>query len=149
MDSHDLAAWSALTCLLLGIAVLQFEFARRALATLGERVLQSVTAEPEVDSDALDLYNALRRQRLLTHVARLRRILADDSHQSAVRQIGNRLAYSQLLAEVAELGELARVPLALPDPEVSWTPVASATGRAGAGSQYAPRVEVLDFGRRR
>lgn len=148
MDGHELGAWSALTCLLLVIVLIQFDFARRTLGVLGEWLLHAVTAEHEVDSDALDLYHALRRQRLLEHVARLRRILADDSHQSAVRQMGNRLAYRQLLAEVAALGEVARVPLAIPDVEVSWTPVASVAGRAGAGNRYAPRVEVLDFGRR-
>lgn len=159
MDGHELVAWIALTVLLLAIVLIQFDFARRALASLGDWVLVEITAEPEVDQDAVDLYHALRRQRLLEHVARLRRILADDSHQSAVRQLGNRLAYGQLLAELAELGEARRLPLTTADkyadsfaePDVyaerTWSPTVAVAGRGGG--RYAPRVEVLDLGRPR
>lgn len=149
MDGHELGAWSALACLILVLGVVQFDFARRWLAALGEWVLQQVTAVPEVDQDALDLYHALRRQRLLQHVVRLRRILADDSHQSAVRQIGHRLAYGQLLAELAELGEAARVLPGTVGLEPTWTPAVAVAGRGSSGGQYAPRVEILDFGRPR
>ncbi|WP_375424114.1 hypothetical protein [uncultured Friedmanniella sp.] len=149
MTGHEVGAWSSLVCLLLALVLYQFAFARRALATLGERILLALTAEPEADPDVLDLYHALRRQRLLQHVARLRRILADDSHQSAVRQTGNRLAYGQLLAELAELGEAARYPPTASDVEPAWTPEVAVAGRGSGAGQYAPRVEILDFGRPR
>jgi hypothetical protein len=152
VDVQEIVAWSAVACLLLAPLLLRFAAVRRALAALAERIVEQLTAEPDVDPDAFDLYQALRRQRLLEHIVRLRRILADDSHQSAVRQIGNRLAYGQLLAELAEVGEvreMARLPMSVGEAhaETTWSPVVAVAGRGGG--QYAPRVEVLDFSRPR
>jgi hypothetical protein len=136
VDVHELVAWAALACLVLAIVLAQVPLARRVL-----------TAEPEVDVEALELYQALRRQRLLQHTARLRRILQDDSHQSACRQLGNRMAYNQLLRELAELGESERALLPASGWAPTWNPVVAVAGRGAATAGYAPRVEVLDFGR--
>ena len=147
MDSyHELGAWILLACFLVVLFLAQVPAAARALARVWEWALVQLTAEPPPDQEALDLYRALRRERLVNHVARLRRILADDSHQSAVRQLGNRLAYGQLLSELAELPDLPQLilPTAASGLASAWGPSVAIAGR-GAG-QYAPRVETLDLG---
>lgn len=147
MDSyHELGAWILLACLLAVMFVLQVPAAARALARFGEWAVAELTAEPAPDQDALDLYLALRRERLVGHLARLRRILADDSHQSAVRQVGNRLAYGQLLSELSAMPDVPQVVSArvVATADQDWGPSVAVAGR-GTG-RYAPRVETLDLG---
>lgn len=143
---HDTVAWVLLAGLLVVLFLLQAPAATRALGRLGEWAGARLTAHPEPDQEAVDLYQALRRERLVGHVARLRRILAEDSHQSAVRQIGNRIAYGQLLAELAEIGDTVPAVVGTVGPEELRVPdeVVAAAGRPSG--RYAPRVETLDLG---
>ena len=142
---HELGAWLLLVCLLTVLFLAQVPAAARALARLGQWTVARLTTEAPPDQDALDLYLALRRERLVGHVARLRRILADDSHQSATRQLANRIAYGQLLLELADLPD---VPLLLPVSTMGAgsAPDAGVAVAGRGGGRYAPRVETLDLG---
>lgn len=152
MDSFELA--SAIFCVLLVVPlVAALPPVRARLVRLGVRALERLTAEPEPDQDALDLYEAVRRERLLRDVARLRRVLAHDEHMSAVRQIGNRMAYDRLVHDLSEVRDVAPALALVPQSGFDW----SSTGTAGAlagpsaasGSQYRPKVETLELGWRR
>lgn len=103
--------------------------------------------EPEWDQDAHDLWMAWRRQQLCADVERLRRIVATDMAMSATRQIGNRLAYQQLLDDLEHTPDV--YPAALDDGTlVGWGPSAL-TGILGRDSRRVSAVEVLEIGWRR
>ncbi len=74
--------------------------AGRAMRRLGERVVDWLRQEPEIDPLADDLAKALRREKLRADVRRLERLLATDESMSACRQLGNRIAYDWLLREL-------------------------------------------------
>ena len=156
MDSFELA--SAIFCVLLLVPVFAaLPPVRVRLVRLGVRALERLTAEPEPDQDALDLYEALRRERLLRDVARLRRVLAHDEHMSAVRQIGNRMAYDRLLHDLSEVRDVAPALALVPQPSSGWSSTGTTGALAGAApasasastSQYRPKVETIELGWRR
>ena len=155
MDSSDAVSY-VVSCVILALLVLAaLPPVRVRLVRLGTVALERMTAEPEIDQDALDLYEAVRRERLLGDVARLRRVLAHDEHMSAVRQIGNRMAYDRLLLDLSEIRDLAPSLAVVPQPASGWSspdplsPSMVLTGGASAAVQYRPKVETLDLGWRR
>lgn len=105
---------------------------------------------PEMDPLAAELYQIRRREKLLADVARLQRILATDEAMSATRQLGNRIAYDWLVAELERARSLPRTPV----PETfsdSWStgPLSiqpSAPTYAAADQPGGSTVEVLDIG---
>jgi hypothetical protein len=115
---------------------------RRVLGAWAVRATHRLAARPapgtEPDPEVEALARSLRRQRLRHHVERVAHLISTDSWMSATRQLGNRLAYEQLLAELRRLpgddDELV--------PE-RWAPV-PALRPVGAAPQ--PAVEVLDLG---
>jgi hypothetical protein len=109
----------------------------------------------------------LRREKLIADVQRLRRLVATDMAMSATRQLGNRIAYASLVAELEAMRDA-------PAPYAASPYTAAAVGLAAAASvpasrwqddlvltapaprllgrddgQRAPAVEVLDLGPRR
>jgi len=160
VDSLELTAWTLVVVLVLLPALLRIGPVRRAAFRLGAAAVERLTPEPEVDQDALDLYRALRYERLQRDLDRLRRVLLTDETKSAVRQIGNRMAHDRLLHDLAELAEAGRsAPAAGPvargrqpvrtQPAEAWPLPTAAPSALPTGGQHRPVVEVLELGRRR
>lgn len=82
--------------LLLDGRLLHHPAVARPLAWVGTQVLPRLCQPEPLDQDAVDLADAVRREELAAHLARLRRLIATDEHMSATRQIGNRIAYEQV-----------------------------------------------------
>lgn len=101
--------------------------------------------DPDHDHLAADLVVVLRRERLVRDLQRVQHLVATDAWMSATRQIGNRLAYEQLLHDVRSLPEPE-----FPGPTagtVGWGPLPSAgpvPAAAGYGSGRTSTVETLD-----
>jgi hypothetical protein len=127
-----------------------------------ERAVERCRPVDEPDPLAEALRAQIRYEKLVADVQRLRRLVATDMAMSAVRQIGNRIAYASLLEEL----ETAR-PVTPPTyafaamsgghdvsvPVDRWQddlalPVATSRVREWDG-QRAPTVEVLELGPRR
>lgn len=132
------------------------------LTRLAERAIERCRPVEEPDPLAEALRAQIRYEKLLANVQRLRRLVATDMAMSAVRQIGNRIAYASLLQEL----EASRPPSPPPDAFVAVTggryvsvavdrwqddlalPVAASPSHHLDG-QRAPAVEVLELGPRR
>jgi hypothetical protein len=119
---------------------------------LGSAILDRLSRPHDVDQEADELWRAARRQQLCADLRRVEHLIATDARMSATRQLGNRLAYEQLL------DDLKHTPDVLPPipgmSEInSWTPATSAAEPAipeiGYGTQNAPKIEILEIGWRR
>jgi hypothetical protein len=180
MDDHQLYSWLIALALLIALPLLvTSRAARRRLVDLrltpwGRRLVDHLTPTPEVDVLAADLARVLRKEQLLVHLARLRRLLLTDMNMSATRQLGNRLAYEWLQRELTRLGDVPSFPgRAIPssrfssssphrsgwsgeDPLSDWDytegdPAAPTPEPTAAPLGYSPRprqVEILEIGRR-
>ena len=122
----------------------------KRLSRLGAWALESLRPVPEFDQDADDLWRVVRRERLRSNLERVQRIVATDWSMSATRQLANRLAYAQLVRELADLRDIFQPNV---DAGNSWTasalvapPKSLLTRR---DSQYNPKVEILEIGWRR
>jgi hypothetical protein len=106
-------------------------------------------ADPEESDDdhlAADLVVVLRRERLVRDLQRVQHLVATDTWMSATRQIGNRMAYEQLLHDIRALPEPA-FPGPLAAGSTGWsTPVfaGAAPAAPGYGSGRGSTVETLD-----
>lgn len=147
MDALNSSVFDA-TLVGLGVLVLcvllRFPAAGRLVLRLLRPLVVRLTPEPVVDVEGLELYRAVRRERALRDAARLARLVADDAAMSAVRQLGNRLAYAQVRRDLAELDAVGA---GASDP---WSglpvPTAAAPERWRAPAPYSPQVEVLELG---
>jgi hypothetical protein len=117
---------------------------------LGSAILDRLSRPHDVDQEADKLWRAARRQQLCADLRRVEHLIATDARMSATRQLGNRLAYEQLL------DDLKHTPDVLPPipgmSEInSWTPATSAPAipEIGYGTQNAPKIEILEIGWRR
>ena len=116
MDDHQLGLWLIVLALLVGVPLLvtSSKVTRRLvnlqLTRLGRRVVEFLTPVPEVDVLAADLARVIRKEQLLGHISRLRRLLLTDMNMSATRQLGNRLAYEWLQRELTRLGVVPSFP---------------------------------------
>lgn len=150
-DLHQLGYWLLVTIFFIVLPLLLRTGSRsrghinrvlkRWLATLIERLTPVDVPDPL----AAQLFELGRRERLRSDLERLRRILASDMGMSATRQLGNRLAYRQLLADLAESERAAEAdPFGTPDWLMPAVPhgVAVSSSRAG---EYRPVVETLDI----
>ena len=111
MTAYDQLAWLAAFVGLIVVArLLVSRFAVRVLAPrlrrLGEWASDRMNRPEEIDPEAEEMALYLRRQRLVAQLDRVRRLLPVDEHMSATRQLGNRLAYDSLLADLAGLPEV-------------------------------------------
>jgi hypothetical protein len=119
---------------------------------LGSAILDRLSRPHDVDQEADELWRAARRQQLCADLRRVEHLIATDTWMSATRQLGNRLAYEQLL------DDLKHTPDVLPPiPGMSeinnWTPATSAAEPVvpdiGYGTRNAPKIEILEIGWRR
>jgi len=148
LDLHQLVYWLGVMTLFVAAPFLLVRrpgAPERRLVRLGAAALTYARPEPEAEED-VDLHLAIRRERLLADLERLTRLLATDMTKSAVRQLGNRLAYGQLLQELAETPELATPGR---DRYASRRPEAVPARMAGAAPRPGPSVETIEFGWRR
>ena len=116
------------------------------------RPADDLDQQGDLDGEREELSRVLRRERLCADLRRVERLIATDTWMSATRQLGNRLAYEQLL------DDLRHTPDVLPAiPGISeinnWTTTASTVQQAfpesGYGPRNAPKIEILEIGWRR
>ncbi len=163
LNVGELLAWLIAVFVLVVVPLIAVhpEGARRALGTRVERWLEQLAAPEPTDPLVGALRAQIRLELVVGHVQRLRRVLAVDEGESAVRQIGHRMAYASLLLELEALRDAppptyAFAALGPPDPEPArrWRddlvlPVAPIRVRSTDGGQRGPSVEVLELGPRR
>ena len=168
LSVSELLAWLVVVLALVGLPLVMTDpeetrrrLGPRVLARL-ERLATQLRPEDEPDPLVEALRAQLRREKLIADVQRLRRLVAHDEAMSATRQLGNRIAYASLVAELESLRDattpfaaVAGLPVAASAaPGSSWTDelVLSAPARGRTWSddgQRPPAVEVLELGPRR
>ena len=62
----------------------------------GGALVDRLSRPGDLDREAVELSQVLRRQRLCADLRRVEHLIATDTWMSATRQLGNRLAYEQL-----------------------------------------------------
>ena len=164
VDPSELFSWLVVALFLVAISLAPaaVEASRRRLGPpLGrwfERVVASLEPEDEPDPFLEAVRAQMRRERLVADVERLRRLLTRDMAMSATRQLGNRIAYASLVAELEslrgaptgfDLGPVG-LPSAASVPVSRWEDDLVVSAPAGWASrddgQRAPAVEVLELG---
>lgn len=128
MDQLRLIAWMLLNVLIASLALLTNHRVRSLLVrVVGPRLrgaLRRLNLVADPDDGPGELWTALYRERLVGHVARVRRFVATDEAMSATRQIGNRIALARLLRDLDELPAGDLLPDLLIDrPIQTWNPV--------------------------
>lgn len=127
-----------------------------------ERLVARLTPPDEPDPLVEALRAHARREKLVADVQRLRRLVATDMAMSAVRQLGNRMAYASLVSELEALRDAPAtfapptvgLPAAASVPSSRWDADLVLTAPAPRGpswdtGQRPPAVEVLELGPRR
>jgi hypothetical protein len=122
------------------------------MSRLGGVILDRLSRPDDVDQEAEELSRATRRQQLCADLRRVEHLIATDTWMSATRQLGNRLAYEQLLDDLKHTPDV--LPAIPGMNEInSWTPSTStaepATPDTGFGARNAPKIEILEIGWRR
>jgi hypothetical protein len=106
----------------------------------------------ELDPDETELWLAEKRRKLCSDLRRVEHLLATDSWMSATRQLGNRLAYRQLVDDLRHTPEVFPAPAPFPSfdsRDVSTEPLGSAGYMSAGFAARSPHVEVLEIGWRR
>lgn len=164
-DLSQLFSWLVVALTLVAVPLLGLapEATRRRLgphvSRLVERLVAAMEPVEELDPFLEAVRAQLRREKLVADVQRLRRLVANDMAMSAVRQLGNRIAYASLVAELEALRDTpadhafagpAGLPSAASVPVSRWVDelVLSAPVplRGRGDGQRAPAVEVLELG---
>lgn len=107
LDTGQFSAWLVVAIFFVGVGFLLSHNPDRhqAIADRWEIFSRWMLAhgERELDDDEefarRELREVLREERLLANLERVRHLVATDTYMSATRQIGNRIAYEQLLVE--------------------------------------------------
>jgi hypothetical protein len=148
----QLGDWFGLFALILALPLLAKPFVRKQLSRLGGVVLDRLSRPPDLDREADELSRVLRRQRLCADLRRVEHLIATDMWMSATRQLGNRLAYVQLLDDLKHTPDVLPAISGISTVD-SWTASSStvqpAIPNAGYGSRNAPKIEILEIGWRR
>lgn len=127
-------------------------FVRKQMSRLGGVILDILSKPDDVDQEAEELSRAARRERLCADLRRVEHLIATDTWMSATRQLGNRLAYEQLLDDLKHTPDV--LPAIPGMNEInSWTPATAtaqpATPDTGYSTRNAPKIEILEIGWRR
>jgi hypothetical protein len=119
---------------------------------LGGAILDRLSRPDDVDQEADELWRAARREQLCADLRRVEQLIATDTWMSATRQLGNRLAYEQLLDDLKHTPDVLPVIPGMNEIN-SWTPATAtaqpATPDTGYGPRNAPKIEILEIGWRR
>jgi hypothetical protein len=122
------------------------------MSRLGGAILDKLSRPDDVDQEADELWRAARRQQLCADLRRVEQLIATDTWMSATRQLGNRLAYEQLLDDLKHTPDVLPVIPGMNEIN-SWTPATAtaqpATPDTGYGPRNAPKIEILEIGWRR
>lgn len=128
MDQFRLVDWVLFNVLIVALALLTSHRVRSLLVRVAgpwvRRALRQVGLVDDAVEVPSELWTAMYRERLVGHVARLRRLVETDEAMSATRQIGNRMALARLLRDLDELPAADLLPDLLADrPIQTWNPV--------------------------
>lgn len=148
-DLSNGQAWVIVLALPFAVWLLNQSWVRRPLWVAARPLLARLSARltrvEEPDPETVELWNAVRRQRLQADLDRIRRLVADDAWMSATRQLGNRLAHAQLV------DELQQIPVS--DVVLSpWTSLVGVPTALLVDEAFSPpgsNVEIMDVGWRR
>lgn len=124
IDAQQVSSWVLVVLVFVGAGLfLRYSSDRSEdLADRWERVAAWLAAHGASDAEDEEEYArsevraALREERLRADLERVRHLVATDTYMSATRQIGNRIAYRQLLADTESF---ARRPALVP-PARAW-----------------------------
>lgn len=141
LDATQFSSWLVVAVFFVGVGFLLSHTAERH-EVLTERweaisgwILAHGTREIDEEEEFArrELREVLRQERLLADLDRVRHLVATDTYMSATRQIGNRIAYEQLLVETHAF---AARPALVP-PNRSWAIESAdlATTRCAAGPE--------------
>ena len=129
---------------------------QRVLGQLARRSYDWATARyertEEANPDEIELWLAEKRRRLCSDLRRVEHLLATDEWMSATRQLGNRLAYRQLVDDLRHTPEVFLTPAPLPtfdSRDVNAEPLGSAGYMSAGFAARSSQVEVLEIGWRR
>jgi hypothetical protein len=148
----ELRDWLVLFALILALPLLARPFIRRQLSRLGGVIFDRLSRPAELDREAEELWSVLRRERLCADLRRVEHLIATDTWMSATRQLGNRLAYAQLLDDLKHTPDVLPAVSGLGEVD-GWTAfpptVEPAFPSASYASRNAPKIEILEIGWRR
>lgn len=107
VDAVQFSSWLVVALFFIGAGALLSSSVDRSefLADRWERISDWLAAHgrDELDEDEVfaraELREVMRAERLHEDLLRIRHLVATDTYMSATRQLGNRIAYRQLLAE--------------------------------------------------
>jgi hypothetical protein len=153
MQEHvsDAYAFLAVMCLPVLVWVVSrpplWKRLRPRLEPAAARLWQQLTEPQPPDPEVLRSWAVVRLEQLKGHLERVRRLILDDEHMTATRQVGNRMAHERLIRDVRE----AQVALEAFAPlEPVWA-AAAQTSLAASRFVYSapaarPVVEMIEFG---
>jgi hypothetical protein len=152
IDLHPVGGGIVLIALMLASPLLARPFIRKHISRLGSVILENLSRPADVDRDAEELSRVIRRERLCADLRRVEHLITTDSWMSATRQLGNRLAYQQLLDDLRHTPDV--LPATSGISEIyNWTASASTAQPAipvtGYGFRSAAKIEILEIGWRR
>ena len=126
VDLEQLGSWLVVVLVLLSVSILLRRWPRQGLADRFERLAswsaQRARSDPEFDDDPAEnaeLREIVRDEKLRADLNRLQHLLATDERMSATRQMGNRMAYEQLLEQMASRRSDLLTPVGAAEPVTS------------------------------
>jgi hypothetical protein len=152
IDLHPLGDGLVSIALMLGLLLLAVPFVRKQIGRLGGVILDRLSQPGDFDREAEELSRVLRRQQLCADLRRVEHLITCDTWMSATRQLGNRLAYEQLLDDLRHTPDVFPAISGISEIN-SWSTSASTVQPAipvtGYGSRSTPKIEILEIGWRR
>lgn len=156
MEQHasDAYAFLAVVCLPLLVWLVTrppvWSRIRAHLEPVAARLWQQLVVPEPPDAAVLQRWAAVRLEELRAHLERVRRLILDDEHMTATRQVGNRMAHERLVQDVREAEEA----LSAFGPVEPWlvpaaaTPTPTQPARSAYRAPSSSVVEVIEFGPR-
>ncbi len=114
----------------------------RAAERANEWVMAREASRSVMDPEQEKLWLWSKRRQLCTALDRIERLLRTDAWMSGTRQLGNRLAYEQLLAELSHIPDVFPSTIE-PVGNPSWSP--AAVVRRGPGRRRTDTWDDRDF----
>ena len=154
MEQHvsDAYAFLAVMCLPLLVWLVTrppvWSWIRAHLEPVAVRLWQQLVVSEPPDEAMLLRWAAERLEQLRGHLERVRRLVLDDEHMTAIRQVGNRMAHERLVRDVREAEEA----LAVFGPIEPWLAPAAPMPTSMRPAQFVYRspassvVEMIEFG---
>ena len=120
---------------------------RPRLEPVAVRLWQQLVLPEQPDPEVLRRWAVVRLEQLQGHLERVRRLVLDDEHMTATRQVGNRMAHERLVRDVREAAVALEAFGPLEPAAATAAPTALAASRFAFSAPAArPVVEVIEFG---